>query len=80
MRASNEQIIDQLTGQYPGWHIWRARRGDEPGELMATRRRNLTTDELNAGLARTLPMGYGADLRAQLAEQVRREDAMGGRP
>ena len=69
-----------IAAQFPAWRIWRARRGDEPGELMATRRRDLTTAELDAGLARTLPMGYGADLRAQLAEQAEREDAMGGRP
>ena len=79
--STNEQAIGQLAEQFPAWHIWAARRGDgTPGDLMATRRRNLTTAELDAGLARTLPMGYGTDLRAQLAEQAEREDAMGGRP
>jgi hypothetical protein len=56
----------------------RSQAGDGTGELMATRRRDLTADELAAGLARTLPMGHDPDLPAQLADQARREEAIGG--
>ena len=68
-----------LAADFPSWHVWQARRGDgTPGDLMATRRRDLSDEEMRRGLARTLPMGYGTDLRTQLAEQVRLEDALGG--
>ena len=76
--TSTEQVIAQLTAQYPGWNVWRSNDGDGPGELMATRRRVVTDTEMRAGLARTLPVGYHGDLRAQLAEQAEREDALGG--
>ena len=47
--STDEQAIGQLAAQFPGWHIWAARCGDgTPGELMATRRRDLTT----AGIGR----------------------------
>ena len=73
----DERIIDQIAAQFPHWHIWRGRREDgTPGDLMATRRRDLTQAELDAGLARTLPMGFFGDLRTQLAEQERRERAL----
>ena len=76
---TTEEAMEQLAAEFPGWRFWCSQDGDSPGELMATRRRDLTDAEVAAGLARTLPMGHNADLlRAQLAEQARLEDAMGG--
>jgi hypothetical protein len=74
---TDDPTIRQIAEEHPSWHIWRSRNGDQPGELMATRRRNLTDHEMNTGLAQTLPMGYGTDLREQLAEQARRETFLG---
>jgi hypothetical protein len=78
--TGSEWIIEQITAQFPRWHVWRGRRGDgTPGDLMATRdRSDLTDAELAAGLAVTLPLGLSGDLRAQLAEQERLERALGG--
>jgi hypothetical protein len=45
---------------------------------MATRLRDLTDEELKAGLSCTLPVGYGTDVRTQLAEQAESENARGG--
>lgn len=71
---AEDELVEQLQRQYPAWNIWRARRDDElPGDLMATRRRSLTNDELAAGLARTLPIGFHGDLPTQLAEQAATE-------
>jgi hypothetical protein len=66
-----------LAAEFPEWRLWRSRGPNgEPCALMATRRRTLTGMEMNAGLARTLPMGYFGDLRKQLAEQAEREDTL----
>jgi hypothetical protein len=66
-----------LAEEFPEWHLWCSRGGDgEPRALMATRRRMLTDTEIDAGLARTLPMGFHGDLRTQLAEQAEREDTL----
>lgn len=78
MNATDE-ALDKLQAAFPGWRIWRTQDASGPGELMATRRRALSDGEVEAGLARTLPMGHNPDLRAQLADQARREDTMGGR-
>jgi hypothetical protein len=74
--SSDEETIEQITAEYPGWRFWWSRDMDGVAvELMATRLRDLTNDELRAGLSCTLPVGYGTDLRKQLAEQVRLENA-----
>jgi hypothetical protein len=74
-----EEIIEQFSTEFPHWRFWFTRDGDgQPDELMATRRRDLNEAELDAGLAYTLPMGHGGDLREQLAEQTERENALGG--
>lgn len=82
VRKGDDPVMDDvektLAREYPQWHFWWSRdSGGEPSELMATRRRNLTADEIEDGLAPTLPMGFGGDLREQLAEQTRRERALG---
>jgi hypothetical protein len=77
--APTEETIDQLAQEFPDWNIWATHNEDgTPATLMATRRRDLTQAELNAGLARTLPMGFFGGLRTQLAEQERRKNALGG--
>jgi hypothetical protein len=76
---TDKETIEQFSAEFPHWRFWCSRDGDgRPEELMATRRRDLTQAELDAGLASTLPMGHGADLREQLAEQAERERALGG--
>jgi hypothetical protein len=66
-----------LAAQFPEWHLWCSRDvAGEPCALMATRRRVLTDVEMDAGLARTLPMGFFGDLRKQLTEQAEREDTL----
>jgi hypothetical protein len=76
---ANNETIEQFNTEFPNWRFWFSRDGGgRPDELMATRRRDLTEAELDAGLACTLPMGRGADLRTQLAEQAERENALGG--
>lgn len=70
--------IAAIEADFPGWRIWVSRGTDgAPCELMATRRRDLTFWELEAGLAPTLPNGLLGDLREQLAEQTRRERSVG---
>lgn len=76
---AEDDLVTGLARQYPTWHIWRGRRADNsPGDPMATRRRDLSSAELDAGLARTLPMGYHGDLPTQLAEQAARESYLDG--
>jgi hypothetical protein len=71
------EAAEQIAAEHPGWNVYATRHPDgTPAALMATRRRYLTQAELNAGLARTLPMGFFGDLRAQLAEQEQRERAL----
>jgi len=71
----NDPEVSELEQQYPGWNVWRSRVGEDiPGEVHCTRRRDLTDDELRAGLAVTLPVGYTnhhhmQTLREQLARQ-----------
>lgn len=68
-----DQLQARLATEYPGWHFWRAVRGDGTlGDLMATRKAHITEGLLAKGLARTLPMGIGhnVSLEDQLAEQA----------
>lgn len=70
----NDPEVSELKRQYPGWYVWRSRVGEDAwGKIHATRRRDLTDDELRAGLAVTLPVGFTnhhmQTLRKQLARQ-----------
>lgn len=78
---TSDPDVSKLAEEFPNWRFWRGRtRTDEPGDLMATRRRDLSDHELRAGLALTLPLGVVADLRSQLVDQAKREDALGEGP
>lgn len=76
--------VSELARQYPDWKVWRSRIGEDiPGEVHATRRRDLTPSEIRAGLSPTLPVGYTADhhmqtLREQLARQSQIEADLHG--
>lgn len=77
----NDPEVSELKQQYPGWNVWRSRVGkNKPGKVHATRRRDLTDDEMRAGLSPTLPVGYTdhhlKTLRDQLAEQSRIESGL----
>ncbi|GAB3669160.1 hypothetical protein GCM10027589_36260 [Actinocorallia lasiicapitis] len=63
----DQELVD-LGKDWPDWRFWRT----DAGTVMATRRRILSTDEVDEGLARTLPMGIGrsGQLVAQLAAQA----------
>jgi hypothetical protein len=66
--------VSELARQYPAWKVWRSRIGEDIcGEVYATRRKTLTSREVQAGLSPTLPIGYATNhlqtLRDQLAEQ-----------
>jgi hypothetical protein len=65
--------VPELKSDWPAWHIWVT----DAGSIMATRRRDLTDEELRAGLAMTLPMGVtGPPLPEQLRRQQTIEDAL----
>ena len=65
--------VPELKSDWPAWHFWVT----DAGSIMATRRRDLTDDELKAGLAMTLPMGVaGPPLIDQLLRQQTIEDAL----
>lgn len=64
--ASKTLNIEDLQTEWPGWHFWLT----DQNNVMATRRRYLTTAEIKAGLASTLPDGVtGPPLVEQLATQ-----------
>lgn len=66
--------LKELRTAYPGWHI---RPTWEQESLIATRKSDLTPDEIFAGLAMTLMSGdFGAPMEEQLAEQARIEASM----
>jgi hypothetical protein len=68
--------VSELKSDWPTWHIWVT----DAGSIMAARRRDLTDDELRAGLAMTLPMGVaGPPLLEQLLRQQTIEDALSQR-
>ena len=72
-RATEPAEIQALSVQYPKWKIW----ASSAGVVMASRRRDLTRTEINAGLALTLPFGAEDEsLRDQLAEQARIEKTL----
>jgi hypothetical protein len=80
-RIVGQETIQQITAEYPGWRFWWSRDIDGAAvELMATRTRDLTNNELKAGLSCTLPVGYGADIRDQLVQQARLEKTRVGTP
>jgi hypothetical protein len=61
-----ERIIEQITAQFPQWHIWRGRREDgSPGDLMATRRPLTITPE--PGEARTSTFQHPASRERNMA-------------
>lgn len=64
--ASKTLNIEDLQTEWPGWNFWLT----DGGTVMATRRRYLSTAEIRAGLALTLPDGVtGPPLVEQLAIQ-----------
>ncbi|MEO3786115.1 hypothetical protein ABGB12_22525 [Actinocorallia sp. B10E7] len=69
----SEHVLEDLRRRHPDWRI----RVLPEGSWMATRRCcSLTDDEFTAGLACTLMAGSSEDLRDELAEQRRIEDAL----
>lgn len=34
--TSDDDVLEQLRTDWPGWRIWRSMRGDQPGEWVAT--------------------------------------------
>ncbi|GAB3677224.1 hypothetical protein GCM10027589_47440 [Actinocorallia lasiicapitis] len=74
---TKDEEREKLQAGHPRWRVWRGRYADgSPGELYATRRRDLTDDEFAAGLAQTLPMGVTKTLAEQLAWQDRLDDEL----
>jgi len=66
-----------LQEKYSQWRFWYGRRSDgAPGDLYATRRRNLDAAEAAAGLAMTLPYGVTGTPAEQLEIQQQIEDRL----
>ncbi|RNL81841.1 hypothetical protein [Halostreptopolyspora alba] len=62
-KASPERdVLARLSSEYPGWRIWRSRRGDRPAGWVAT---NL---DPSSDRAPTLYADTPGDLEAQLAD------------
>jgi hypothetical protein len=73
--STDEETLDQLRAQFPGWPPWRPRRRDgEPSSWAATRR-----DE-SAGVDPTVVANTAEELRAALAEQRALVERSGRRP
>jgi hypothetical protein len=71
--VNQRSSVPELKNDWPAWHIWVT----DAGTIMATRRRDLTDDELRAGLAMTLPLGVtGPPLTEQLLRQQHIEDTL----
>jgi hypothetical protein len=72
---TDEETIEQITAEFPGWHIWRPKRwGDKPTSWAATRQ-----DEA-AGVDPTVIMNTAKELRAALTEQRTFVERTGRRP
>ncbi|TQN31154.1 hypothetical protein FHX37_1046 [Haloactinospora alba] len=73
--TQNQDTLERLREDYPGWRIWRSRRGTRPAGWVAT---SLTPQDgraptLHADTAEELelqlknpPMGIGLDIPGQL--------------
>lgn len=73
--TTDEETLEQISADFPGWRVWRPRRRDDkPTSWAATRR-----DE-SAGVHPTVIMNTAEQLRAALAEQRRLVERTGQRP
>jgi hypothetical protein len=57
--------LEELADQYPGWHLWSSRRGEY---VCATRRAQLTPQDMFNGVDRTLIRESLRDLATALSE------------
>ncbi|HEY7486967.1 MAG TPA: hypothetical protein VH912_21080 [Streptosporangiaceae bacterium] len=58
-----------IEGEFPGWLVWRS----DAGRWYATRTRDLTDAQLQAGYAMTVAADDSAGLRELLRDQQRRD-------
>jgi hypothetical protein len=73
--TTDEETIVQISAEYPGWHVWRARRRDDkPASWIATRL------EESAGIDATVMMSTAEQLREALADQRERVGRSGQMP
>jgi hypothetical protein len=73
--STDEQTIEQITAEHPGWRIWRTRRWDDkPTSWAATLRDDA------AGVDPTVIANTAEQLRAALAEQRDLAERTGRRP
>jgi hypothetical protein len=73
--TGDEQIIAQIEAAFPGWHVWRPKRGDgTPSSWVATLR------DVLAGLDETVVTDSAGQLRVALADQRDRVERTGVRP
>jgi hypothetical protein len=68
--TTDSDTIATLVADFPGWHIWRGRSGDQLMGWYATRQERLTSMEYRAGLFRTLAADDSRGLREQLEQQT----------
>jgi hypothetical protein len=75
VHASTEETIEQITAEFPGWKIWRARRWDDkPTSWVATRLKE------SAGVDATVMVSTAELLREALADQRERVGLSGRMP